>query len=598
MYLIMHTKMDRSQKLRILDFARITSFILIFSIVLTSAEGVFAATKKVQGLRLSNLLNDENTTGYLQEPEEVRKQVQNQIEEFRAVLEENSTDEQLSKLKDTCDRATPEYKETHPLCRIIPFYIRKERAARRARRKLARVSSKRSDLEKTFKTGDDRYFYTHLSEVKWFYAKLRDSKGLDSYLDRLLGRSFCPPSSFLLTLGLQMEADLPDPKIQKIIGQVYSKATKCGQDIASLQASYRLGLLQIFNGKCSEAEETLSKIPDTPQAPDYRVRIGYWRYYCSRQSNNTPLSDKLRTWLLREYPLSLHTLLAYSDRSLEKDLQFQKIANPEVHLRSEGDPGLANFTRMVEGLIENQMLKPAGLLLETQISRVQLREPEFQWYWLVLLKRAGNRPASFSLLASLFRSRPEFIATDTLGLMYPFEYFSLVDELRENFDPYLILSLIRQESAFDTTARSAAGARGLMQLQPATAHHVGRVNANQLYNPRTNIRLGVKYLGQLVRQFADEKELSLAAYNAGPNKIKYWLQRFPTENRLLFLDLLPLRETRDYVTSIARNYFWYKKLYAPHSKMDFQIPLLSKMTGEGDKKDQANEPEVELHRTD
>ena len=147
--------------------------------------------------------------------------------------------------------------------------------------------------------------------------------------------------------------------------------------------------------------------------------------------------------------------------------------------------------------------------------------------------------------------------------MYPLDYFPLVKELSDSVDPYLMQGLIRQESAFNPDARSPVGARGLMQIEPSTARNMESVRPNQLFLPKTNIRLGIRYFKMLLKRYPEEPELALAAYNAGPGKISYWKQRFSTDNRLLFLDLLPLRETRDYVTSIGRNYFWYKTLYAP-----------------------------------
>jgi hypothetical protein len=542
--------------------------VLAFSLATQAAS---AGTKRAPVLRLSDLLSDSRASGYLQESPESKKAIDEQIEMFRPLFEDNLKEGEGETLKKNCE--VPEWRDAHPLCKVMRFYVKRDRVSRLTKRRLKLIASQ--EMKQAFKAKDYKYFYTHLPAVRWLYTQLKERAEVDEFVQKTLALADCPPASFLLNLGLQLETDLPDPKIKKSLLALYTKAVACGQDFASVQASYRLGLLRIFDGKCDEAEELLAKIPEVPQAPDYRIRIGYWRYYCATQAKNTELSDKLRAWLLREYPLSLHTLLAYSDRALEKDLPYQRQADPEVQFRSETDPSLAEFTKVAEALLAKDLLKPAALLLETQVSRVQLTEPGFQLYWLILLKRASNNPASFSLLASIFRSHPELIAKDTLGLMYPFEYFSLVDELRAGFDPFLIISLIRQESAFDTTARSSAGARGLMQLQPATAHHIERIATQQLYNPRINIRLGVKYLNNLVHQFSEEKDLSLAAYNAGPTKIKYWRQRYPTDNRLLFLDLLPLRETRDYVTSIARNYYWYRKLYAPASVTDSKLSFVS-----------------------
>jgi soluble lytic murein transglycosylase len=129
-------------------------------------------------------------------------------------------------------------------------------------------------------------------------------------------------------------------------------------------------------------------------------------------------------------------------------------------------------------------------------------------------------------------------------------------------DPYLMISLIRQESAFNERARSRVGARGLMQLMPQTARRMERVSLRALFDPKTNIRLGVRFFSHLTERYEGEVELALAAYNAGPHKVDAWRQRYPIDNRLLFVDLIPYRETREYVASIARNYYFYKKLYA------------------------------------
>jgi soluble lytic murein transglycosylase len=73
--------------------------------------------------------------------------------------------------------------------------------------------------------------------------------------------------------------------------------------------------------------------------------------------------------------------------------------------------------------------------------------------------------------------------------------------------------------------------------------------------------LGVKFFSSLLDRFSGDAELALAAYNAGPERVDSWLKRYPVANRALFVDLIPFRETRDYVSLIARNYYWYQALY-------------------------------------
>jgi hypothetical protein len=87
------------------------------------------------------------------------------------------------------------------------------------------------------------------------------------------------------------------------------------------------------------------------------------------------------------------------------------------------------------------------------------------------------------------------------------------------------------------------------------------ISTHEILDPKNNVRLGTLYFRSLLEQYDGDAELALAAYNAGPDKVDAWLKRYPVENRMLFFDLIPFKETRDYVALIARNYFWYMSLY-------------------------------------
>lgn len=109
----------------------------------------------------------------------------------------------------------------------------------------------------------------------------------------------------------------------------------------------------------------------------------------------------------------------------------------------------------------------------------------------------------------------------------------------QQLDPHLIRSIIAQESGFNPKAVSPKGARGLMQLMPATAARLGVKNS---FDPEQNIKGGIKHFKFLMDNFNNNLELSLAAYNAGENLVQR-LGKVPA-----------IRETRDYVQSITRRY--------------------------------------------
>jgi len=119
-----------------------------------------------------------------------------------------------------------------------------------------------------------------------------------------------------------------------------------------------------------------------------------------------------------------------------------------------------------------------------------------------------------------------------------------------------LFAITRQESAFMSDARSPVGALGLMQLMPTTAQQVARgervqIDNQQLLQPDMNIRLGSAYLRDLARRFNGNRILATAAYNAGPNRISTLLRE---QSRALsadvWIELLPYRETREYVQSV------------------------------------------------
>ncbi|WP_168016936.1 transglycosylase SLT domain-containing protein [Halomonas salinarum] len=122
-------------------------------------------------------------------------------------------------------------------------------------------------------------------------------------------------------------------------------------------------------------------------------------------------------------------------------------------------------------------------------------------------------------------------------------------------DPYLLMAIARRESAYNPTVVSPAGARGLMQLMPATARQVSQqlgLDDPGLYGvlkPETNIRLGSRYIKDMIARYRGNRLAATAAYNAGPTRVDRWLKDAPREFDL-FVESIPFHETRQYVQAV------------------------------------------------
>ena len=176
-----------------------------------------------------------------------------------------------------------------------------------------------------------------------------------------------------------------------------------------------------------------------------------------------------------------------------------------------------------------------------------------------------NFLSTFRYLYEVLDRKEVVFSRSLLEILYPKPY---LDDLGralkgDSLDPVVVLSLIRQESVFNPLARSPVGARGLMQIMPATARRIRRsVRDKHLVNPKINIELGTKYFKGLMKRYDGNLVYVLAAYNAGEGRVERWKGTlFDTDATILKnIESIPFLETRNYVKLIFRNIFFYKLL--------------------------------------
>ena len=176
--------------------------------------------------------------------------------------------------------------------------------------------------------------------------------------------------------------------------------------------------------------------------------------------------------------------------------------------------------------------------------------------------QAYGRSLSIATHASLSQAERDFYR-------YPLAFWELIQQKAQerDLDPYLVLALIRQESLFDTRARSPATALGLMQLIPPTATRVAKQlgiaapSNEKLFEPEVNLTLGTQYLKDLLLRYSNNWHKAVAAYNAGEAAVDRWEKEIVTDDIEEFVERIPYIETRGYVKLVLRNHRIYKRLY-------------------------------------
>lgn len=147
---------------------------------------------------------------------------------------------------------------------------------------------------------------------------------------------------------------------------------------------------------------------------------------------------------------------------------------------------------------------------------------------------------------------------DDLSIRYPLPYQTTFEEYstQANIASTWAYGIARSESLFMRDARSSAGAIGLMQLMPATGRDVAKEiklpysGLATLVDPKSNIRLGTTYLGQMAERYGGNRVLATAAYNAGPHRVDRWLPKDSTIDARIWIENIPFNETRQYVKRV------------------------------------------------
>jgi soluble lytic murein transglycosylase len=241
-----------------------------------------------------------------------------------------------------------------------------------------------------------------------------------------------------------------------------------------------------------------------------------------------------------------------------------------ARILNAGEPGFSASDAIAFGL---QELPRAAALL------VQMNDPQDAQIFLARIGAVAGDDRTRELAAklSLGLGYPQSAvaiarSAGVAGQMLVREGWPIAETPPSGLEPAIALGIMRQESSFDPTAVSGAGAEGLMQLMPGTARKTSRDNGipyNNLFDPGQNMALGTAYLGRLIEQFGNCLPLAVAAYNAGPQNVANWIAENgdpemrgqPTGADMIdWIEEIPFNETRNYVQRVTESIVIYRAL--------------------------------------
>jgi soluble lytic murein transglycosylase-like protein/TolA-binding protein len=398
-------------------------------------------------------------------------------------------------------------------------------------------------------------------------------QAIDSYLDyahRFPRRRLAPEAVWK---AAWVSEELQDLAQAQTLYQIIRK--RWPNSSLAKEAYFREGFTYFRLGKINYANNVFNEIRFKRWPDVHRNRAQYWASLCSDLQKDPETARNLRLDLARNLWDDYYTMKSYlmhkSDFDSNTDLleQFEQSSSYQESYASGFSSLLDNFEEAFE--VNNVLGEQYAFIALEDIKLVAKSKDE----WIALaeiykkLKAYGKAFRAYDYInKKFFAEIPYTQKTFILKERFPYYYDAYVQKYSndQNIEPELVLALMKQESVFDFKAHSWADAYGLMQLIPATAKAMSALkrdpltDLNQLFNPEYNIKLGTQYLKQLSKRFNGQKELVLAAYNAGPHRVSRWKKLPGSDQTDVFIENVEYDQTRDYVRKVMKNYWAYKLL--------------------------------------
>ncbi|HYR28507.1 MAG TPA: transglycosylase SLT domain-containing protein [Thermoanaerobaculia bacterium] len=349
------------------------------------------------------------------------------------------------------------------------------------------------------------------------------------------------------------------------------KAIEAGVVGSDGENIFNLGFTYTLQGKYDEALKVYDRYIRAYPDGDWKTNSLFWSAKHFDTLGRAAERDAMAAAIVAEYP---HSSYAYRAKELWPQASGTRRAANNV---------FPDIQRELSKVTDPRF-NTVRALLDVELNRAAAREMK-----VLATKYADNAGVQYMLADVYVRGGEPFKANGVLQrqfrpfirhggdgvpprfwqILYPLAYWETIqaEAQRRSLDPYLVASVIRQESGFEPATVSNAGAVGLMQIMPNEAARIAQVGGlpettrQDLFDPLKNIAVGAAEFRQKLDHWKDNQTLAIASYNAGEVAVAGWIERYGLGDIDLFIEAIPYAETRLYVKTVTRNRNEYRRIY-------------------------------------